>query len=119
MAKILVVDDTAFMRLTFKNILAPLNHEVIDADDGSTALTQYKLHHPDLVVMDITMNDMDGVTALKELKKINPDVKVLMCSAVGHQQRIVECIENGAVNYVVKPFKNEVFVKAVEDALNK
>lgn len=117
MASILIVDDTAFMRLNIKNILAPLGCEIIDAADGVESIEKFKMYHPDLVIMDITMPDMDGITALKEIKAIDKDAKVIMCSALGQQGRIVEAIENGALNFIVKPFQNEKFLESVKKAL--
>lgn len=117
MGKILVVDDTAFMRLNIKKILEPLDYFILEASNGITAIEQYKTNHPDLVIMDITMPDMDGIEALKGIKAIDKNANVIMCSAMGQQERIVEAIENGASNFIVKPFQNDKFFNAVKKAL--
>lgn len=117
MSKVLIVDDTAFMRLAIKKLVEPMGHITVEAADGREAIEQYKLSNPDLVIMDITMPDMDGITALKEIKKINPAVKVLMCSAMGQQAKVVEAIEAGASTFIVKPFDNDKFVATVKGLL--
>ena len=119
MAKVLVVDDTAFMRLTIRQILEGLDHEVIEAKDGLNAISQFTTYNPDLVIMDITMPQMDGIEALKEIKKINAKTKVLMCSAMGQQAKVVEAIEAGASTFIVKPFQNEKFIATVNALLSK
>ena len=84
MAKILVTDDAAFMRMQLKDILTKLGHEVIgEAENGLDAIEQYKKLEPEIITMDITMPEMDGIAAVKEIRKINPDVKIIMCSAMG------------------------------------
>lgn len=117
MGKILIVDDTAFMRLNIKNILGPLNYEFKEASNGIEAIDMYKSQHPDLVIMDITMPDMDGLEALRQIKALDKDAKILMCSAVGQQGRIVEAIECGASNYIIKPFQNDKFFETVKKIL--
>ena len=108
MSKALVVDDSAFMRAQLKQLLGKAGHEVIcEAENGIDCLEKYKAYHPDFVTMDITMPEMDGITALKELKKINPDVPVIMISAMGQQSMVVDAITAGALNFIVKPFKDE------------
>lgn len=92
--KILVVDDAAFMRMMIKDILTKNGFEVVaEAADGAQALEKYKEFQPDLVTMDITMPEMDGITSLKEIKKINPNAKVIMCSAMGQQAMVIDAIQ--------------------------
>src|SRR5690606_33507932 len=90
MALVLVVDDAQFMRMRLKKLLTDGGHQVVEAGNGFEALEQYETHKPDVVLMDITMPDMDGLTALKEMKKQWPDAKVVMCSALGQQSRSEE-----------------------------
>ena len=115
MAKsVLVVDDAAFMSMMLKDILTKNGFEVVgEAVDGSDALKKYEALKPDLVTLDITMPEMDGITALKELKKMNPDIKAVMCSAMGQQSMVIEAIQNGAKDFIVKPFQSERVVEAL------
>lgn len=108
MANVLVVDDAKFMRLTIGNILTKSNHTVIgEAENGKDAVSLYRDHQPDLVTMDITMPEMNGIEAVREIVKEYPKAKIIMCSAMGQQRLIVEAIEAGAKDFIVKPF-NEV-----------
>lgn len=94
--KILIVDDAAFMRMMIKDILTKNGFEVVgEAADGAQALEKYQETNPDLVTMDITMPEMDGITALKEIKKLNPSAKVIMCSAMGQQAMVIDAIKRG------------------------
>lgn len=105
MAKnILICDDAAFMRMMIKNVLAKGGYNVAgEAENGARAVEKYKELSPDLVLMDITMPEMDGIQALKEIKKIDGGAKVIMCSAMGQQAMVVESIQAGAKDFVVKP----------------
>jgi len=115
MAKILVTDDAAFMRMQLKDILTKLGHEVIgEAENGLDAIEQYKKLAPEIITMDITMPEMDGIEAVKEIRKINPDVKIIMCSAMGQQGMVVEAIQAGAEDFIVKPFTPERIKEALE-----
>mgnify|MGYP001366547452 FL=1 len=115
MAKIMVVDDTAFLRTMLKNILVQGGHEVIvEADNGEEAVQKYKAWRPDLVTMDITMPGMEGLEALKEIRKVDPQAKVVMCSAIGHREKILESIQYGAKDFIVKPFQSARVLEAVE-----
>jgi two-component system, chemotaxis family, chemotaxis protein CheY len=108
MATVLIVDDAAFMRMVLKKILTENNYEVVgEAGTGEIGIQQYKALKPDIVTMDITMPDMDGLTALTEIKKINPAAKVVMCSAMGQQAMIVDAIRAGAADFIVKPFQED------------
>lgn len=116
MAKILITDDAAFMRMQLKDMVTKLGHEVIgEAENGQVAVEQYKQLKPDLVTMDITMPEMDGVTALTEIKKVDPNATVIMCSAMGQQGMVVDAIRAGAKDFIVKPFT----VERIAEALNK
>lgn len=119
MSKILIVDDAAFMRMMVKDILTKNGFEVVgEAEDGQQAVELYKEHQPDLVTMDITMPEMDGITALKEIKQYNADAKVIMCSAMGQQAMVVDAIQAGAKDFIVKPFQADRVIEAIQKALN-
>ncbi len=107
MAKILIADDAAFMRMRSANLLKELGHEVIEAGDGAQAVTMYRDHHPDAVLLDITMPVMDGLEALRTIMGEDPAAKVAMVTAMGQQQIIMEAIKAGAKDFVVKPFDSE------------
>jgi two-component system chemotaxis response regulator CheY len=114
MAKILIVDDAAFMRMMLKNILTNNGYEVIgEADTGAKAVQQFRELRPDLVTMDITMPDMDGVTALKKIKEVDPTALVVMCSAMGQQAMVLEAIKSGAIDFIVKPFHEERVIESL------
>jgi len=117
MAKILVTDDAAFMRMVIKNAVTKLGHEVIEANNGREMLEMYKEHSPDLITLDITMPEMDGLEALKELKKIAPNAKVIMCTAMGQQSMVLDALQHGAMNFIVKPFAEDKIIEAVSKAL--
>lgn len=119
MAKILIVDDAAFMRMMIKDILTKNGFEIIgEATDGVHAIEKFKEVKPDLVTMDITMPEMDGITALKEIKKIDPNAKVIMCSAMGQQAMVIDAIQAGANDFIVKPFQNDRVLEAINKALD-
>ena len=116
--RILVVDDAAFMRMMIKDILTKNGYNVVgEAADGQQAVEKYKELHPDLVTMDITMPEMDGITALKEIKKINPSSKVIMCSAMGQQAMVIDAIQAGAKDFIVKPFQADRVLEAISKTL--
>jgi two-component system chemotaxis response regulator CheY len=120
MAKILIVDDAAFMRMMIKEILTKNGFDVVgEASDGVQAIEKFKELDPDLVTMDITMPEMDGVTALKEIKKINPNSKVIMCSAMGQQAMVIDAIQAGAKDFIVKPFQAERVLEAINKTLSQ
>ncbi|HHU22279.1 MAG TPA: response regulator [Clostridiales bacterium] len=115
MAKIMIVDDAAFMRITIKNMLKKSSHEVVgEAETGKVAVERYKLLNPDIVTMDITMPEMDGITALKEIIKMDPSAKVIMVSAMGQEAMVREAVINGAKGFIVKPFKEEGIISAID-----
>ncbi len=117
-ANVLVVDDAKFMRLTIGNILTKSNHTVIgEAENGKDAVSLYRDHQPDLVTMDITMPEMNGIEAVREIVKDFPKAKIIMCSAMGQQRLIVDAIEAGAKDFIVKPFDESRVLEAVKRVL--
>jgi two-component system, chemotaxis family, chemotaxis protein CheY len=118
MARIMIVDDNAFMRNTIKGVLTQAGFDIAaEAADGNEAVSTYATAQPDLVTMDITMPNMDGVEALKELLKNDPGAKVVMVSAMGQESLVVEAVTAGAVDFVVKPFEPARVVDAINKAL--
>lgn len=112
--KILIADDAAFMRIVLKNTLAEAGFtHVLEAKTGKEALTVYKVEHPAVVLLDVTMPDMDGIETLKQIKRIDPDANIVMCSSMGQEDVVVSCFEMGASDFVMKPFKAERVVQAV------
>jgi two-component system chemotaxis response regulator CheY len=118
MAKILVTDDATFMRMQLKDIITKLGHEIVgEAENGKVAIEKYNELNPDLVTMDITMPEMDGIQAVKEIKQKHPNAKVIMCSAMGQQGMVLEAIQLGAKDFIVKPFSIERIKEALDKAL--
>ena len=116
--RVLIVDDAAFMRMMIKDILTKNGYEVVgEAADGIEAVSKYKETAPDLVTMDITMPEMDGIAALKKIREINPDAKVIMCSAMGQQAMVIDAIQSGAKDFIVKPFQADRVLEAVGKVL--
>lgn len=114
MAKILVVDDAAFMRMMVKDALKKGGYDdLYEAEDGAQAVEKYKEIQPDLVIMDITMPNKDGLQALKEIRGVNPGATVVMCSAMGQESMVIEAIKSGAKDFIVKPFKADRILKTV------
>ena len=117
-ARILIVDDAAFMRMMIKEILTKNGYTVVgEASDGSQALDKYKELKPDLVTMDITMPEMDGIQALKEIRGMDAGAKIIMCSAMGQQAMVIDAIQAGARDFIVKPFQAERVIEAIRKAL--
>lgn len=117
MAKIMIVDDAAFLRAMLKEILVQGGHEVVvEASNGEEAIEQYRRFRPELVTMDITMPFMEGVQALQEIRRIDPEARVIMCSAVSQRQTIVEAFQSGAKDFIVKPFQSVRVLEAVQRA---
>ncbi|TDL35034.1 response regulator [Jeotgalibacillus sp. S-D1] len=116
--KILIVDDAAFMRMMIRDILVKNGFEVAgEAADGIQAIEKFIETNPDLVTMDITMPEMDGITALKEIKKLDAKANVIMCSAMGQQSVVIESIQAGAKDFIVKPFQKERVLDAIQKAI--
>ena len=116
MAKnILICDDAAFMRMMIKDILTKNGYNVAgEAENGAKAVEQYNALKPDLVLMDITMPEMDGIQALKKIKEADPGAMVIMCSAMGQQAMVIESIQSGAKDFIVKPFQADRVLEAVK-----
>ncbi|GMA61555.1 response regulator [Alicyclobacillus fastidiosus] len=118
MAKILVVDDAAFMRMMIKDILSKNGFEVVgEAADGAQAVERYQELSPDLVTMDITMPEVDGIEALKRIRAIDSEARVIVCSAMGQQAMVIDAIQAGAKDFIVKPFQADRVIEAVQKAL--
>ncbi len=115
---ILIVDDAAFMRMMIRDVLSKNGYEVLgEAENGQKAIEKYKELTPDLVIMDITMPEVDGIQAVKEIKKISPDAKIVMCSAMGQQAMVIEAIQAGARDFIVKPFQADRVIEAVKKVI--
>ncbi|WP_456279171.1 response regulator [Bacillus sp. AK128] len=115
MAKVLITDDAAFMRMQLRDMITKAGHEVVgEAENGQQAVEQYKQLMPDLVTMDITMPVMDGVQAVREIKAFDPQATVIMCSAMGQQSMVLEAIQAGAKDFLVKPFSPDRISEALK-----
>ena len=118
MARVLVVDDAAFMRKMVSDALAKGGHEVVgEAGNGVEAVARFQELKPDLMTLDITMPEKDGLAALKEIIAVDPGAKVVMCSALGQESKVLESIKLGAKDFVVKPFQVDRVLSAIEKAL--
>jgi two-component system chemotaxis response regulator CheY len=117
MAKVLVVDDAAFMRVRAAKVLQDNGHEVAQAENGVEAVKQYAEWRPDAVLMDITMPEMDGLAALKEIKKLDPAARVAMVTAMGQQAIVMEALKAGAKDFVLKPFQPDRVLAALQKLL--
>jgi two-component system, chemotaxis family, chemotaxis protein CheY len=117
-ARVLVVDDAAFMRKMVSDALTKGGHEVVgEAGNGIEAVTQYQALKPEVTTLDITMPEKDGVAALKEIIALDPSARVIMCSALGQESKVLESIKAGAKDFVVKPFQPDRVIEAVGKAL--
>jgi len=118
MARVLIVDDATFMRMMVKDILEKNGYEVIgEASNGVKAVEIYKAENPDIVTMDITMPEMDGIEAVKQIKEFDPSAKIVMCSAMGQQSMVMDAIRAGAMDFIVKPFQADRVLEAVKKVL--
>ncbi|MGY4689437.1 response regulator [Salibacterium sp. K-3] len=118
MASVLIVDDASFMRMMIKDILTKNEFEIAgEAANGQEAVDLYKDTHPDLVTMDITMPEKDGIAALKEIQEEYPDAKIIMCSAMGQQSMVIDAIQAGAKDFIVKPFQADRVMDAVQKVM--
>jgi two-component system chemotaxis response regulator CheY len=116
--RVLVCDDAIFMRTMISDILSGAGYEVVgEAETGLQAIQRYRELKPDLVTMDIVMPDMGGIDAVREITKEDPNAKILMCSAMGQQALVVEAIQAGAKDFVVKPFQPSRVLEAVQRVL--
>jgi two-component system, chemotaxis family, chemotaxis protein CheY len=117
MPKILVVDDAEFLRLRISKMLVGDGYEVIEAENGQRAIEQYQANKPDLVLMDVTMPEMDGLTALKHIRALDSKAKVIMLTALGQESVVLEAIKSGARDFVVKPFERDRVLNAIQKLL--
>ncbi len=116
--RVLVVDDAAFMRMMVKDVLSKNGYEIVgEAENGQKAIEKYKELTPDLVIMDITMPEVDGIQAVKEIKAHDADAKIVMCSAMGQQAMVIESIQAGAKDFIVKPFQPDRVLEAVKKVI--
>lgn len=119
MPTVLIADDAAFMRMMLKNVLTEAGYDVVgEAENGVVAVARYRELDPDLTTMDITMPEMDGLAALKEIRAGDPSARVVMCSAMGQQSMVIESIQAGARDFIVKPFQPDRVLEAVQKALS-
>jgi len=118
MAKILIVDDAQFMRLRCARLLSEQGYEVAEAQNGREAVEVYRQARPDAVLMDITMPEMDGLTALRQIKRLDPNARVAMLTALGQQGVVLEAVKAGARDFIVKPFEAERVLAAVKRILS-
>ena len=119
MANILIVDDAAFMRMMLKDIFTKAGYEIVaEAGNGNEAAEKYTEFHPDLVTMDITMPDCDGLEGLSKIMEINSNAKVVMCSAMGQQAMVLDAVKRGAKDFIVKPFQAEKVITSINNVLN-
>jgi chemotaxis protein cheY homolog len=117
--KVLLVDDAAFVRMSLKKILddMALGFEYIEAGDGEDAIEKYKIYSPDLVIMDITMPKMDGITAVGRIKEIDDNAKIIMCSSMGYQEKVLDAITAGAKDFIIKPYEAAKVAKSIKAVL--
>lgn len=116
--RVLVVDDAAFMRMMIKDILSKSDFEIVgEAENGLIAVEKWKELRPDLTTMDITMPEMDGITAVKEIRQLDAGAKIIMCSAMGQQAMVIEAIQAGARDFIVKPFQPDRVIEAARKAV--
>jgi two-component system chemotaxis response regulator CheY len=116
---ILLVDDAAFMRMMLKDILTKNGYNVVgEAENGARAIEKYKELKPNLVIMDITMPEMDGINAAKGIKAVDSQALIIMCSAMGQQAMVIEAIRSGAADFIVKPFQPDRVLEALGKALS-
>lgn len=118
MARIMITDDAAFMRLMVRSAMESNGHEVVgEAVNGNDAIKVYQQVKPDVVTMDITMPDMDGVSAVKRILEMDPNAKIIMCSAMGQSGMVMEALKAGAKDFVVKPFQIERLLQSIDKQL--
>lgn len=120
MANVLIVDDAAFMRMTIKKMLEAHGHSVIgEAENGVVAVKKFIELKPDVVLLDITMPEMNGVEALKRIKELEPKARVIICSAMGQQAMVAQAIQYGAKDFIVKPFEEDRLIASVEKIMSR
>ncbi len=117
---VMIVDDAIFMRTVLKKMLTEEGYEVIaEAGTGKEAISKAKEFKPDIITLDITMPEMDGVTAIAGILEVSPESKIIMCSAMGQQPMVVDAIKEGAKDFIVKPFQKARVLQAIENVLEK
>ncbi len=120
MIRILIADDSMFLRESMKRLFTQNAFEVVgEAADGVEAVALYQVLKPDLVTMDLTMPNLSGLDALKEIRHFDPKARVVMISAMGQASMVIECIQNGAMGFVIKPYKEEQLIKTIENCFSK
>jgi two-component system chemotaxis response regulator CheY len=113
--RVLITDDALFMRVTLKNMLTKSGYEVVgEASNGRESVEMYKSLKPDLVTMDITMPEMDGISAVREIKQFDTNAKVIMCTAMGQKNMVMEAVQAGAKDFIVKPFQPDKVLESVQ-----
>ncbi|NLL69821.1 MAG: response regulator [Epulopiscium sp.] len=118
--KILIVDDAIFMRTVLKKMLVEENLTVVgEANSGLEAIEMAKKLQPDLITLDITMPEMDGITAIEEILKVSPHSKIIMCSAMGQQAMVIDAIKRGAKDFIVKPFEKSRVLQAIQNVMRE
>ncbi|MED3825038.1 response regulator [Priestia flexa] len=119
MSRILIVDDAKFMRATLRSIMENAGYHVVgEAETGKEAIEKFHDLQPDVITMDITMLELNGIEAVKAIKRVDPNAKIIMCSAMGQQKMVVEAIEAGAKDFIVKPFEESSVLEAMKRLLN-
>lgn len=117
MTKIMIVDDAEFLRVRISKMLNGEGFEVVEAENGARAVEKYKEIHPDLVLMDVTMPEMDGLTALKTIRESDSQARVIMLTALGQESVVLDAIKSGAKDFIVKPFEQERVLGAIKKIL--
>ncbi len=117
MPKIMIVDDAQFMRVRISKLLSGHGYEVVEAEDGNQAVKIYQMAAPDAVLMDVTMPEKDGLQALTEIRRFDPKARVIMLTALGQESMVVQAVQAGARDYVVKPFDPDRIVAALQKVL--
>ena len=117
MAKILIVDDAEFLRVRISKMLSGEGHEILEAENGLKAVDVYKAKSPNVVLMDITMPEMDGLSALKEIRNFDSKARVIMLTALGQESVVLEAVKSGARDFVVKPFERDRILGAIAKLL--
>ena len=116
--RVLITDDALFMRVTLKKILTQSGYEIAgEAANGRESIALFQETSPDLVTMDITMPEMDGITALREIRRIDPNANVIMCSAMGQKNMVMEAVAAGARDFIVKPFQPDKVIEAIQKVI--
>jgi len=116
---VLIVDDLKFIKMVLRDLVEKAGFRVVgEASDGIQALAQFQEKHPDVVLLDITMPNLDGLSTLKKMLELDPQANIIMCSALGQQQLILQAIQLGAKDFIVKPFRSERVISAIKKSLN-